>query len=57
MVAGTDSDVGKSVIATAFYRIFLQNGYRPTPFKAQNMALNSFVTSDTLPHRYESFAI
>ncbi len=57
MVAVTDSDVGKSVIATAFCRIFLQDGYRPSPFKAQNMALNSFVTSDILPHRYECFAI
>lgn len=46
MFVGTGSDVGKSVIATAFCRIFRNDGYRPAPFKAQNMALNSFVTPD-----------
>lgn len=48
MFAGTGSDVGKSIIASAFCRIFLQDGYHPAPFKAQNMALNSYATPEGL---------
>jgi len=48
MFVGTGSDVGKSVINAAFCRIFLQDGYHPAPFKAQNMSLNSYPTPDGL---------
>ncbi len=48
MFVGTGSDVGKSVINAGFCRIFLQDGYAPAPFKAQNMSLNSYATADNL---------
>ena len=48
MLAGTGSDVGKSILAAAFCRILKQDGYHPAPFKAQNMALNSYATPEGL---------
>ena len=46
MFQGTHSDAGKSVIVTAFCRIFAQDGFKTAPFKSQNMALNSYITID-----------
>lgn len=48
MIQGTMSNSGKSFLTAALCRIFKQDGYRTTPFKSQNMALNSYITEEGL---------
>ncbi len=46
MVQGCTSDAGKSVMVAGLCRLLKRRGIEVAPFKPQNMALNSAVTSD-----------
>ncbi len=46
MIQGCTSDAGKTTLVAALCRILARRGVRVAPFKPQNMALNSAVTTD-----------
>ncbi len=48
MIQGTMSNAGKSLLTGGLLRVFKQDGWKAAPFKSQNMALNSYITSEGL---------
>lgn len=48
MIQGTMSNAGKSLLVTGLCRILKEDGIKAAPFKSQNMALNSYITSEGL---------
>lgn len=48
MIQGTMSNAGKSLLTAGILRVLMQDGYRAAPFKSQNMALNSYITTQGL---------
>lgn len=46
MFQGTSSNAGKTLTVAALCNILSRRGYRVTPFKSQNMSLNSYTTKD-----------
>ncbi|HTZ17035.1 MAG TPA: cobyric acid synthase [Dissulfurispiraceae bacterium] len=45
MIQGTGSGAGKSLLVAALCRIMRDSGFDVAPFKSQNMALNSYITT------------
>lgn len=48
MFVGTNSSAGKSFFVTAMCRVLSDENYKVSPFKSQNMALNSYIDEDGL---------